>query len=392
MFSSIVKKLIFSLNHTRKSKYLTMTQVHERREQFQLYLTNDLSDSCWKADGLVGKLTEFMDHTLQTLRKTKKQLLTLIAANPAYETIITDVCTDARSFAYNENLVLALYTDEKLRDLNGDWRGGRGRSTPTAKCLLLRTILAAMNRGQSFQLKTYDLTLSQTQYDEDEQVEVSDDVWLLYRSHMRTRKLEKPQTRKEWMMCVYLLAKCLFGSRFINRMETSRGGNRSNGGTRCYNFQTDNRVVDLAIDLIDWPTCDLANFEPEVVQKYDLERRVCEVLDHQDFHEQFHESSSVFSMNTTVQQAVTSEQEEIQLAERRLELMQNAEDWELTLQERKFALKQKTMEWEASLSNTIEQKKLENTDQWTSLMDRVDPDWRMDSRLRQQARDRLSIY
>ena len=241
---------------------------HERQEQFKLYLKNNLADS--------GKLTECLDRRLDTLRRTKEELLALIDANPAYEASITEVCTDARSFEHNKNLVLALYTDEKLRrayDYEGTTNYDMNRQhAPTAKCLLLRAMLAVMNRGMSVQLKTYDLTLSQTQYDEDEQVEVPDNIWKLYRYHMRTRKSEKPQTRKAWMMCVYLLAKDLFGARFIKRLETSRGGNRANGGVRCYNFQTDKSVVDLAIDLIDWRQWDLESFEPEVVQKYDLER------------------------------------------------------------------------------------------------------------------------
>lgn len=78
-------------------------------------------------------------------------------------------------------------------------------------------------------------------------------------------------------MCVYLLAKDLFGARFIKRLETSRGGNRSNGGMRCYNFQTDKSVVDLAIDLIDWRHWDLESFQPEIVQKYNPERP-CETM------------------------------------------------------------------------------------------------------------------
>ena len=53
--------------------------------------------------------------------------------------------------------------------------------TPTVKCLLLREMLIVMNHGMSVQLKPYDLTLRQTDYDENERIEVPDNVWKAYK-------------------------------------------------------------------------------------------------------------------------------------------------------------------------------------------------------------------
>ena len=64
------------------------------------------------------------------------------------------------------------------------------------------------------------------------------------------------------------------------------------------------------------------------------------------------------------------EEGRLKLAERRLELKRKADDWELSMKERQTAL-----------PSVIEQKKLDNTDQWMSLMVRLDPDWCTDVRL-----------
>ena len=87
-----------------------------------------------------------------------------------------------------------------------------------------------MNHGMSKKLKSYDLTLCQADYDEKERIEVPDNVWETYKHYHknknrgRTGEESKPQTRKEWMMSIYFLAKGLFVDRFIKRPETSNQG------------------------------------------------------------------------------------------------------------------------------------------------------------------------
>jgi len=49
------------------------------------------------------------------------------------------------------------------------------------------------------------------------------------------------------MMCIFLLAKDVFGGRFIRRKETSK---RAKSEKRCYNYFTDKRVVEVAIGLM----------------------------------------------------------------------------------------------------------------------------------------------
>ena len=130
-------------------------------------------------------------------------------------------------------------------------------------------MIAVMNDGMSPQLKPHDLTLLQSDYDEDESINAPDEVWQSYKDHKRTTQ-EKPQTRKSWMMCIFLLAKDVFGGRFIRRKETSK---RAKSEKRCYNYFTDKQVVEVAIELMNWNLRNLDHFAPEIVQTYDLERR-----------------------------------------------------------------------------------------------------------------------
>ena len=66
-----------------------------------------------------------------------------------------EACTDAGAFEHHKNMVLLLYTDDKLRRqfkhagrVNYDVNR---QHTPTAKCLLLREMIAVMNSGSPVQ-------------------------------------------------------------------------------------------------------------------------------------------------------------------------------------------------------------------------------------------------
>ena len=240
----------------------------ERTEKFSQYLENTLTE----AD---SNLENCLDREMEALHRTKEELQALIQAYPEHQQRIAEVCTDAKTFQDNQDLRLALYTDDKLRRKyehcgNCDYDMSR-QHTPAAECLLLREMLVVMNRGMSVQLKPYDLTLRQTDYDENERIEVPDDVWEVYRhykenkNHRRAGKESKPETRKQWMMCIYSVAKDLFGDGFVKRMETSKRG------VKCYNFLTDKKVVDVAILLLQGERVNLDDFQREIVQEYRLD-------------------------------------------------------------------------------------------------------------------------
>ena len=237
----------------------------ERNEKFNQYLEDTLPEAdC--------NLQKYLDKRMEALNQSKAELQALLQAHPEHQQRIIEVCTDARTFRDNQDLRLALYTDDKLRiryEHSGTCNYDMSRQhTPTVKCLLLREMLIVMNHGMSVQLKPYDLTLRQTDYDENERIEVPDNVWKAYKhykenkNHRRTGEESKPETRKQWMMCIYSLAKDLFGDGFVKRMETKKNG------LKCYNFKTDKGVVDVAVLLLKWGRVNLDDFQREIVQEY----------------------------------------------------------------------------------------------------------------------------
>ena len=240
----------------------------EINQKFKQYLENTLPEADFN-------LEKCLDHRMEALHRTKAELQELIQAHPEHQHRIIEVCTNAQTFQDNRNLELAFYTDDKLRrkyEYSGTCNYDMSRQhTPTAKCLLLREMLAIQNHGMSVQLKPHDLTLRQKDYDENERVEVPDNVWKAYKHYKKNKNHRclgsesKPETRKQWMMCIYSLAKDLFGDGFVNRMETSKNG------LKCYNFLTDRGVVDVAILLLKCGRANLDDFQREIVQKYRLD-------------------------------------------------------------------------------------------------------------------------
>jgi len=242
----------------------------EKNEKFTRYLEGYLSEA-------ESNFEECLYRRLKDLQISQEKLQGLIQAHPEHQKRIIEVCTDAKTFEGNRNLGLALRNDDGLRkdyEHSGTCNYDMSRQhTPIAKCLLLREMLSIMNHGMSKKLKSYDLTLCQADYDEKERIEVPDNVWETYKHYHknknrgRTGEESKPQTRKEWMMSIYFLAKDLFGNRFIKRSETSKQG------VKCYNFTTDKMVVDVAIALMNWSRRNLDDFHHEIVQGYQLGQR-----------------------------------------------------------------------------------------------------------------------
>ena len=235
----------------------------EKEEKFENYLNNSLTDADHTYE-------ECLDRRLKALHRSNDELRKLIDSNPDHKTFYVEIFTDAKTFENNKNVVLALYTDDKLRkkyERIGEVEYDILRQqTLTKKCRLLREMIAVMNDGMTPQLKPYDLTLLQSDYDEDEPINAPDEVWQQYKDHHRTTK-SKPQTRKCWMMCIFLLTKDVFGDRFIVKKETSKSGEK------CHNYFTNKWVVEVAIELTNWNLRNLDYIAPEIVQTYDLERR-----------------------------------------------------------------------------------------------------------------------
>jgi nicotinamidase-related amidase len=241
----------------------------EKEEKFESYLNNSLTD----AD---RKYEEGLDRRLKTLHRSKDELRKLIDSNPDHKELYVKIFTDAKTFENNKNVVLALYTDDKLREKYE--RIGQAeydilrQQTLTKKCLLLREMIAVMNHGMTPQLKPYDLTLLQSDYDEYESINATDKLWQLYKHHKQCKQHrsvteEKPQTRKAWMECIFSLFRDVFGNTFTVKKKTSKGGEK------CYNYVTEQHVLEVAIELMNWDLRNLDYIAQEIVQTYDLKRR-----------------------------------------------------------------------------------------------------------------------
>jgi hypothetical protein len=79
--------------------------------------------------------------------------------------------------------------------------------------------------------------------------------------------------------------------------------------------------------------------------------------------------------------AATGERMELELAECPFDLKLKSEDWDLQVEERRIELVERQM----TLPLSIQKQKL--ADHWVESMQRLDPDWRADARLQLQAKD-----
>jgi ribosomal protein S10 len=59
----------------------------------------------------------------------------------------------------------------------------------------------------------------------------------------------------------------VFGNTFTVKKKTSKRGEK------CYNYVTEQRVIEVAIELMSWDLRNLDYISQEIVQTYDLKRR-----------------------------------------------------------------------------------------------------------------------
>ncbi len=111
----------------------------EREENFENYLNNSLKDVDLKFEGC-------LDSRCKTLHRNKNELCKLIDSNPYHKKFYVEIFTDAKTFKNNRNVVLALYTDDKLYEKYehiGEVEYDICRQqTLTKMCRLLREMIA----------------------------------------------------------------------------------------------------------------------------------------------------------------------------------------------------------------------------------------------------------
>jgi len=88
-------------------------------------------------------------------------------------------------------------------------------------------------------------------------------------------------------------------------------------------------------------------------------------------------------------QAPTGERMELELAERRFDLKRKSEDWDLQVAERRIELVERQIERQMTLPLGIQKQKLDMACNWMACTEQMNPDWRADPRLQRQAQDLL---
>ena len=139
----------------------------------------------------------------------------------------------------------------------------------------LRQLIAAFNRDMlpTLSLKSYDLTLKQASYDENERSEISDLVWgkLQHTLLKMRRPRPRPVTRRSLMDCIFILSVDLFGEHFTTKKKTRKRASKKCGTENVYNYETDRvamgQVIKLMVVSRLTKMCDI---EPELVGRYDL--------------------------------------------------------------------------------------------------------------------------
>ena len=166
-------------------------------------------------------------------------------ANPDHRQLYLRLLTDSQTVRHYLNLKLAISTDEKLqanaeRNFENDF-GICTLENSNSRVQLLRQLIAAFNRDMlpTLWLKSYDLTLKQASYDENESIQVPDKVWArLQHTLLKMRRPRpRPVTRRSLMHCIFILAVDLFGKHFTTKKKTCK--RRDALKSNVYNYETD---------------------------------------------------------------------------------------------------------------------------------------------------------
>ena len=220
------------------------------------------------------KHSEIHTHTIHIEGK-RDQLRDLIETAPNRQ-IYADVFTDPQVLAHTLNLISAVYTDQKLRDVEAcnkvkDFSPSNLDST-NSKVILEREMIRIFNHGMpaDAHLKQYDLTLKQSAYEEEDKIEISDHLWSHYQYLNKRSTKSRPTTRKALIDCIFVLSQQLFGKRLTKKTKTSKAPDKSKN---YYNYTTDEGVLRSCIEMSDWSRRTLDDIEPEIVQMYSLELR-----------------------------------------------------------------------------------------------------------------------
>ena len=191
---------------------------------------------------------------------------------------VNSIFMNLKAFQNNQIIRMAMYTREKLNTIQShnhkvEFNLPNAKSVCTL-VLLLRELITVFNVGMpaNSRLRIYDISMHQSQYNEDSGINVTDAVWRLYVYACQSVK-KQPTTRKSLLTAIFFLSQKLFGKYFTTKNETSRLVPSKKNGVKklkCYNYVGDDMFLRVHVGLTDWSKVKLSDLEPAIVKKYKL--------------------------------------------------------------------------------------------------------------------------
>ena len=256
--------------------------TQQAKDKVEAYFTGMLSDSTVdvqckkllneKVGSLLGIKTTQVAREYEMVEQHRDRIHRFVSENPNEREICLEIFVAPKAVDQLRNLKLAAYTDEKLKSIDEyystrDFAACNLTRLPAHnKVQLLRRLLDIFNSDlppTCTPLKTYDLTLKQALYDENERVSVPDEIWRYYTQGRKTCK-GKPANRKGLIECIVTLSKELFGKRFVEKIKTRK---RSQSGKQVYNYKTNTVLLNIAIKLMTWQDRQ-EDIDPEFARLY----------------------------------------------------------------------------------------------------------------------------
>jgi len=181
----------------------------------------------------------------------------------------------------NQNMILAMYSREKLKQIQAhahtlDYALPNAATGPACVSLLHDLIeVFNVDLPEPSRIKVSSLSLDQKEYDENEEIEITERMWGLFSYNCRAVKTQ-PTTRRGLMTVIFTLSQKIFGKGFTWKNDTTRRVVNSKNVSKqikCYNYVANHLFLSVYVRLVDWSKHNISDFEPAMVSKYKLEQR-----------------------------------------------------------------------------------------------------------------------
>jgi len=200
----------------------------------------------------------------------------MLDLDPIVKEYIHRIFTCDRALEKNQNMVLGIYTFAKLQSIASQQQKQNYEIccmyNTINTAILYREMITAWNKNMppDAYLKPYNITIKQGNYDENQKLDIPDSVWNRYKRKSGGGS-DRPMTRRTVLECIFALSQELFGTKYNIRTPTTR---KVNGvKIRCFNYSCDFLALHVFTSLANWNNCDLKDFEPEIVEGYELTKK-----------------------------------------------------------------------------------------------------------------------